>query len=506
MKNARRLFVAVILVGWSIAAGIASAAYQHAGDADKDPSYFLNVYPDKAGTKLDNCATCHTGGTVVNGTKTTTYGSCQWCHYEYGYAGTGNIDATLNQFGRDYRNSGRNEAALKSIDLLDSDGDGYLNGDEIGAIRYPGDPNDDPTKVVAPFRIFTKEQLMAMPQHSQFMLMNTTKSGDYYAEYSGVVMEDLLNKAGISPAATKITVYAPDGFAQGHPMDDSAENTDSAYAPFVKGKYPAAAYFYTEEADKAMNPDYGWCDYTSPGNADRENGEQIFVGHGLRLLLALRADGKELVPGGLGSDNKLTKDSEGPFRVVTPQKFVGPPDQASTAVRQDVIWPYDTNSDHNAGFSSKCTTIVKVEPLPAGTTDINVLEAGWTYIDQGKIVLYGALEGPRPILPLDGAARVPFEPTVFKWIKSPGIDKEAIVSYRLEYTCNPDLKSWTTVIIDKETKKHSKFHSCMAKEDASITLEPGKKYWWRITDVDANGGSTTSPVRSFETREKKCRR
>jgi hypothetical protein len=505
MKSTRRLFVAILLAGWSIAAGIASAAYHHAGEADKDPSYFLNVYPDKAGTKLDNCATCHTGGTVTSGSKTTTYGSCQWCHYEYGYAGTGNIDATLNQFGRDYRNSGRNEAALKSIELLDSDGDGFLNGDEIGAIRYPGDPNDDPTKVVAPFRIYTKEQLQAMPQHSQFMLMNTTKSGDYYGEYSGVVMEYLLKKAGISPTATKITVYAPDGFAQGHPLEDSAENIGSGYAPFVKGVYPTATYYYTEEADKASNPDYGWCDYTSPGNAGLVNGDPIRVRHGLRLLLALRADGKDLVPGYLDG-TKLASGTEGPFRVVTPQKIVGPPDQASTAAKQDVIWPYDTNADHNAGFSSKCTTIVKVEPLPAGTTDINVLEAGWTYIDQGKIVLYGALEGPRPILPFDGATRVPYEPTVFKWIKSPGIEKEAVVSYRLEYTDDPELKNWKTVIVEKENKRHGKLCTCMVKENTSIALEAGKKYWWRVTDVDANGGSTTSQVRSFETKEKKCRR
>jgi hypothetical protein len=33
---------------------------------------------------------------------------------------------------------------------------------------------------------------------------------------------------------------------------------------------------------------------------------------------------------------------------------------------------------------------VKVEPLPAGTTDVP-LEAGWSYIDQRKIIVYGAV-------------------------------------------------------------------------------------------------------------------
>ena len=49
------------------------------------------------------------------------------------------------------------------------------------------------------------------------------------------------------------------------------------------------------------------------------------------------------------------------------------------------------NGDHNAGFSSRSVTIMKVEPLPEGTTDIDLLDAGWDYIDQGKIVVYGAI-------------------------------------------------------------------------------------------------------------------
>jgi hypothetical protein len=36
--------------------------------------------------------------------------------------------------------------------------------------------------------------------------------------------------------------------------------------------------------------------------------------------------------------------------------------------------------------------MIKVEPLPAGTTDVDTLEAGWNYVDQGKILLYGAID------------------------------------------------------------------------------------------------------------------
>jgi hypothetical protein len=49
--------------------------------------------------------------------------------------------------------------------------------------------------------------------------------------------------------------------------------------------------------------------------------------------------------------------------------------------------------DHNAGACSKSATIIKVEPLPPGTTDIDVLEAGWSYVDNDKVIIYGAIDG-----------------------------------------------------------------------------------------------------------------
>jgi hypothetical protein len=111
------------------------------------------------------------------------------------------------------------------------------------------------------------------------------------------------------------------------------------------------------------------------------------------MILAIKREGQYLTPGVLNAQNKL--DGEGPFRVVPPQKEPGPPDQRSTATNaQDSgtwIWPYQPNGDHNAGASTRSTTILKVEPLPEGTTDIDLLEAGWSYIDQNKIVVYGAI-------------------------------------------------------------------------------------------------------------------
>jgi len=543
------LLLTLCLPGW------VTAAYHHMGEADAPK--FLKVYPDKAGTKLDNCTLCHSGGLDGKGR---TLGSCQYCHYKYGYDGSGDITATLNPYGAAYLANGRSETALKSIESLDSDGDTYTNIAEINAIRYPGDPKDDPSKVPASHRIYTKAQLEAMPQHSQFMLMNTTKSGDYYTEYSGVTMEYLLNRAVLLPTATKVTVYSPDGYSQGHPLYDSLGNAGSAYAPYVNGTYPGAYFFYNAEADKATNPVYGWVDYSSPGTAGRSHGQAIAVPDGLRLLLALRADGKDLVPGVLGTDNKLTPASEGPFRVVSPQKFVGPPDQPSTNPTQGTIWQYDATADHNAGFSTKCATIIKVEPLPEGTTDIDVYEAGWFYVDQAKVVVYGAIEGPQLVSPADGATGVSHAPTVFRWKQSPNIDTKDIVGYTLEYTdVNPNTvggaaqAKWKVVALSMSGSSGADaggakgmgfglFGACgvialvrcrgarrylaaillvamssvalvscggddstyyfasKASGSKAVVLKPNTTYWWRVIDTDKNGGSTISETYSFTTK------
>jgi hypothetical protein len=357
-------------------------AYYHAGETDA--AKFLAVYPDKEGTKLDHCSLCHTGGLDA---KNNTIGSCQYCHYKYGYDGSGNILDTMNAYGKDYHDYGRSSQAVRDIAGLDSDGDTYSNVVEINADRYPGDPNDDPSKVPAPFRVYTRAQLQAMSIHSQFLLMNTSRSGDYYAEYTGIPMEELLQDAGMLATATGIRVYAPDGFATDHPLDP--DPTPNIY--HVIGTYPESVYHYKEEADQAKNPVYGWCDYSAPSCKGRNDLDPIVVPDGLKMILAYKRDGAYLESGVLNAQNKL--DGEGPLRVVPPQKAPCPPDQLSTSTFQEVEWPYDANADHNAGFSSRSVTMIKVLPMPAGTTDIDVYEAGWNYVDYNKVVVYGAIDG-----------------------------------------------------------------------------------------------------------------
>ena len=383
MKRGIVLIGLFLLVLFVAPAGF--CAYHHEGETDA--SKFLAVYPEKAGTKLDHCSLCHSGGSYKdNKGKTVTLGSCQWCHYRYGYNGSGDIATTINAYGHDYQVNGRSISAVQAIKNVDSDGDTFSNDLEIQADRFPGDSTDDPSQVPAPFRVYTRAQLEAMGSHTQFLLMNTSRSGDFYAEYTGIPMEDLLTDAGMLGTATAIRVYAPDGFATDHPLDE--EPTQNVY--HVRGIYPEAVYYYDLQADQAINAD-GWCDYSAPSCRGRHHLDPIVVPGGLKMILAYKREGAYLDAGILNQTNKL--DGEGPLRVVPPQKVPAPPDQLSTSLNQAVIWPYANGADHNAGFSSRSVTIIKVLPLPAGTTDINVMEAGWNYVDQNKIIVYGAIDG-----------------------------------------------------------------------------------------------------------------
>jgi len=365
-------------------------AYHHGGDTDSE--VVLQAYPAIEGTKLDSCALCHSGGEYEKKPGVmVALGSCQWCHYSYGYDGSANIEDTLNSYGESYKSNGGGGGALAAIENNDADEDGYSNAEEIAALRYPGNPEDDPTKVTAPYRVVSLEQLESMDIQTQFMLMNTHKSGDFYAQYSGVPMADLLDDTGMLESATGITIYAPDGWAQYHPL----EPDDDPLLYHVYGTYPDASFYYDVEADEAANED-GWCDYSSQTALEMTNGEPIMVPNGLQLILALARDGQYLQPGQLTEENKL--DGEGPFRVVPPQKIPGPPDQSVKSEAQDVIWPFDDFADHNAGFATRSATMIKLEPLPEGTTEVDTLEAGWNFVDEGKILIYGAIDPIETVL------------------------------------------------------------------------------------------------------------
>ncbi len=381
LKKILTIIMGIIFI--SLSASAVFSGYHHMGE--KDLPQFLQAFPDKGNTKLDSCALCHTGGQYEKRPGVfVSMGSCQWCHYRYGYDGKGDISDTLNPYGKDYLANGRDAASVIAINPKDSDGDGYTNEAEIASVRFPGNKEDDPAKKVATSVVYTSQQLEALPRHTQFLLMSASKSEDYYAEYTGVTLETLLRDAGISDKATGIRIYSPDGWSQYHPLE--ADPDPSLY--HVYGIYPEAVYQYDPRADKAKG---GWVDYSAPSSKGRNNNDPINVTGGLRLMLAYKRDGQDLTTGTLTADNKL--EGEGPYRVIVPQKTLNPPDQGSAAVDQDVIWPYKADWDHSAGASTRTATIIKVEPLPEGTTDIDLLEAGWQFVEQGKIIIYGAIKG-----------------------------------------------------------------------------------------------------------------
>jgi hypothetical protein len=97
---------------------------------------------------------------------------------------------------------------------------------------------------------------------------------------------------------------------------------------------------------------------------------------------------------------------------------------------------------------------------------------------------------------------VNWRPTFFKWRHSPGIERKDVVSYKLEYTKDAALKDWTSVIIERDNTKPSMHFDPMVKDDVIITLEPNTQYWWKVTDIDENGGSTVSDVHTFTTKSK----
>jgi hypothetical protein len=207
------------------------AAYS-AHQNDVDVNHFLAVYPAAKATKLDDCALCHKSGQIGS----RTYGSCDYCHQIYEAQG---FLATLNPYGVAYKDSGKNQEALRNIESWNSDGDISTNFEEIQALTFPGDARDYPGLVPAPAIGMNLERILKLPGYSEFLLLNATNSRDFYARYTGVKIKDLLKYAGIRKEATQITVFSPDGFSQTFPIDVPDPQTDPSKVQYdVMGPYP----------------------------------------------------------------------------------------------------------------------------------------------------------------------------------------------------------------------------------------------------------------------------
>jgi hypothetical protein len=390
-------FWMMVLGFWVVvtAASPSLAAYS-SHQNDQDINNFLAVYPFARSTKLDDCSLCHPGGKITQGTKTTSYGSCDYCHIKCNLQ-TSCTDVPLNGYGQAYKNADtgrRSEKALRDIAGVDSDGDNYANSEEINALTFPGDASDHPGLTPASAVVLNQERILKLPDHSEFLFLNASKSSDWYARYRGVKIQDLLKYVGISRQATQITVFAPDGFSKTFLIDalDPQSPNINGYQYDVMGPYPFGHY-------------YGGLDFVEYSFAPLNliNGNQI--PDKLYMLLAYLRDGDPLTKGKLVRDpqnaGRLVLDGEGPYRLIPPQKLAGGPDRPSANPDPtDPTWNYDSTKDHNAGSSVRSVTAIRVEPLPAGTTDFKWIEGGWNLVDQAKLVIYGAID-PRTY-PVEG--------------------------------------------------------------------------------------------------------
>ncbi|NTU51137.1 MAG: hypothetical protein HGA94_01685 [Candidatus Aminicenantes bacterium] len=389
-KIALSLSSTLILI---LAAGIAASTGQeavssrayvgHANDADMQG--LIRQYPAAAGTRLDDCQTCHRGG--VKGTDTEReYSPCGYCHllvYPNSRYGTGVPKAaadTLNAYGLDYRKAGRSLEALAAIAGLDSDGDGHANAAEIADLRNPGDAASRPGLPPAPAKSFGWDEIRRLPVHRQLMLMNTTKEPtDDYVEYRGVRIIDLLSAAGVYlTGVTGITVFAPDGYSVDYAVAD-------VQAPFPRGFFYAGprAFEGTER---------GFVKYPDRLPAGIKDNKRI-PGDPW-LILAYERNGRPLEPSSYERGTGRLA-GEGPYRLVKPQGDLGGdpsrpgrPDRSQKSPAFGDGWDFVPGMDHNAGACIRGACVIRVNPMPEGYEDYD-WKNGWPLIGDRKVVIYG---------------------------------------------------------------------------------------------------------------------
>lgn len=307
---------------------ISSHAYK-GHENDLDVYNFVNEYPDTVGTRLDDCQTCHTGGSFTydrggGDIRTASLNACDYCHLiihpntDYIEAQPTTYAETLNPYGADYVAAGRNRAALRAIAGDDSDGDGYANGDEIDAIRYPGDPDSMPGQQVAPSLEYTELDLQGLTSHEQFLLSNSHKQEyDNYSTFVGVKIRDLLLDAGVvldGSVISGITVIAPDGYLKDFTFDE------------IVNPYPAGLYYAGMDSD-TLGTECGFVTYPDVLPEGLTDGGEI-PGEQW-LMLAYERDGLPLDESNLDiTSGKI--NGEGPFRIVVPQSVPGMPDRGSS--------------------------------------------------------------------------------------------------------------------------------------------------------------------------------
>jgi hypothetical protein len=360
---------------------VSSRAYKgHVHDLDMNN--LVAAYPEIAGSGLDDCQTCHTGGEVTSKDKTRFRGACDYCHYvrfpDPDATGTPTTYRdTLNPFGLAYLEAGRDADAVKRLRNRDSDGDGFANGEEIRELRYPGSADSLPGQPWAKTLILDVERLRAMPAHTQFLLANShSQRSDSYASYTGVKIRDLLLQVGVNPNEIfGITVIAADGFTR----DFDAEA--------INGPYPNGLFFAGLDTD-TLGTGCGFVDYTAPLPDGLVDGAEI-PGEAW-LMLAYARDGGAMSLSHLDPFSGKIR-GEGPLRLIVPQSRPGLPDRGSDHSPSGCEdgYDYEDDADHNAGSMARAVVAIRINPMPEGYEEFDARNGGWAYLEAGQLVVYG---------------------------------------------------------------------------------------------------------------------
>jgi hypothetical protein len=370
-----------------------SRAYKgHENEADGN--HLVRAFPWIAGTRLDDCQTCHTTGTVTKTVRgelaSVELNPCSFCHLipfpdrDVQAGAPAGYGETLNPFGLAYREGGRNEEALRAADEDDSDGDGFANLVELESLRYPGDASSRPGQPTAPLHSLSRQQLEQLPRHDQFSLLNSHKQQyDTYATLSGVRVVDILKAVGADlETAVSVTVIAPDGFAVDFPLEN------------ILHAFPAGVYFAGLDPESFRDPNQGVARIPAADRMPaglRDGGE---IPGEQWIMIAFAEDGSPLRPCHLDPlSGKL--NGSGPFRLIVPQGLLGgpgAPDRGSKVSPSgfDDGFDFDPTKDHNAGLCTRGAVAIRVNPLPEGTEEFDWKNGGFSLLENEELIVYGA--------------------------------------------------------------------------------------------------------------------